>query len=123
MSLRTVHASDTARRDDTAVPVLPLTLATLGVLAFLAITVVVARHLPQRSDAPAVSEVVVPKPRVQDAPLRDHARFLEAEHRDLYEIRWVDRDAGRVVVPPQRAADHLLEHGLEGWRDAMEVAP
>lgn len=77
-----------------------------------------------------VHELVVPGPKLQADPaleLSEH-RALEASRTGEY--GWVDREAGLVRVPVERAMELLVERGLptregapswEASRDAQEV--
>jgi hypothetical protein len=53
-----------------------------------------------------------PEPRLQVSPSVDLKRMREAENATLHSYRWVDRDAGVVSIPIDRAIALLAERGL-----------
>jgi hypothetical protein len=107
----------------------PLVLATLvltGVVVVVSFGVLgLFRGLEQRAgrldlaEHARVHELVVPGPQLQADPaleLREH-RALEASRTGEY--GWVDREAGVVRIPVERAMELLIERGLP----AREGAP
>jgi hypothetical protein len=53
-----------------------------------------------------------PSPQLQTLPATDLAKYLEAQKRDLESYGWIDRKAGVIHVPIERAIDLTLERGL-----------
>jgi hypothetical protein len=53
-----------------------------------------------------------PEPRLQVSPGADVEHMREAEEAVLQNYRWVDREAGIVGIPIDRAMDILAEKGL-----------
>ena len=103
--------------------------AIFGVLAGLALLVAVAfgamfglsAFLKARSIArdPAplpVAEANAPRPRpraaLQADPVADMVRFAKEEETSLTSYAWVDRSAGVVRIPVDRAIDIVAERGL-----------
>lgn len=50
-----------------------------------------------------------PEPRLQANPVGDLHEARERERRSLHEYAWVDRPAGRVRIPIERAIDLVVE--------------
>ena len=59
-------------------------------------------------------------PRLQADPERDLRELQAADQAVLTSYGWVDRDAGRVRVPIERAMDLILERGLPVRDDVPE---
>jgi hypothetical protein len=53
-----------------------------------------------------------PYPRLQISPPADLAKFREEEARRLNSYGWVDKSAGTVRIPVDRAMDLVLQKGL-----------
>jgi hypothetical protein len=53
-----------------------------------------------------------PEPRLQTRPFEDIRVQREREQRLLHEYAWVDRPAGVVRIPIERAMDLVVERGL-----------
>jgi hypothetical protein len=53
-----------------------------------------------------------PAPRLQDRPGLERREFLADQERATGEYGWVDRDAGVVRLPVERAIELLAERGL-----------
>lgn len=51
-------------------------------------------------------------PRLQEDPARDYATFSRDIERHLHSMGWVNRDAGIVHLPIERAKQLLLDRGL-----------
>jgi hypothetical protein len=51
-------------------------------------------------------------PRLQTAPAADMRAYLRARERELERYGWIDREAGVVRLPVERAAELVLEEGL-----------
>lgn len=60
----------------------------------------------------ADTQQIAPEPRLQAYPERDLAAFLSSQEEKLNSYAWVDRQAGIVQIPVDRAMDLLLERGL-----------
>jgi hypothetical protein len=60
----------------------------------------------------ALTPQTPPEPRLQVNPQADLARFRATEDATLHSYGWVDRDAGVVRIPIERAIDLLAERGL-----------
>jgi hypothetical protein len=63
-----------------------------------------------------------PGPRLQAAPIEDLHRFRTLENAFLNGYSWVDRDAGTVRIPIDRAMDLLVQKGLPA-RGSGPVSP
>jgi len=55
--------------------------------------------------------VLPPTPRLQPDPRRDLQHFREAQQELLHTYGWVDRNAGIVHIPIDRAMDLLIQRG------------
>ena len=66
-----------------------------------------------------VHELVVPGPQLQADPARELAEHRALEASRTGEYGWVDREAGVVRIPVERAMELLVERGLP----AREGAP
>ncbi len=53
-----------------------------------------------------------PQPRLEAESGQEYATYLAAEQQKLTTYRWVDRQAGTVAIPVERAIDLLAEQGL-----------
>lgn len=79
----------------------------LGYLAF--------REARPEREAPAKiarQSALPPEPRLQASPARDMAKMREEEERRLHSYGWVDRSAGVVRIPIERAKQLVVERGL-----------
>jgi len=79
-------------------------------------------HMALRQElvTPSVS---FPAPRLQAAEARDLAEFRTAEEEKLRSYGWVDRPAGVVRLPIDRAMDLIVERGLPARAPAKGGAP
>lgn len=59
-----------------------------------------------------------PEPRLQVSSGADVRRMREAEQTVLQNYRWIDREAGLVGIPIDRAMDILAEKGLPSRSEA-----
>lgn len=77
------------------------------------------RHaaLPQASGLP-----MPPAPRLQANPAADLAKLHAEETRDLTTYGWIDRKAGIVRIPIERAMALTAQRGIAGW-DRNEPEP
>jgi hypothetical protein len=66
----------------------------------------------------AADRILAPEPRLQVSTLDDLARLREKEEQILDSYRWVDKEAGIVGIPIDRAKELLLERGLPVKTDA-----
>jgi hypothetical protein len=60
----------------------------------------------------AASSELPPEPRLQETPALDLARFLAKEDETLSTYGWVDRKAGVVRIPIERAMEIVAREGL-----------
>lgn len=60
----------------------------------------------------ALTREIPPVPRLQVSGAADLKQFREAEEKILNSYAWVDRDAGMVRIPVDRAIELLAERGL-----------
>jgi hypothetical protein len=58
-----------------------------------------------------------PGPRLQASPARDMQEMLRAENARLQSYGWVDRSAGLVRMPIDRAMDFVARQGLPSWHE------
>jgi len=71
----------------------------------------------QRPLASELRREAPPEPRLQTHPLADLAALHAWEDRVLTTYAWVDRNAGTVRIPVDRAKDLILERGLPARRE------
>lgn len=106
----------------------------LGVAGLIVVTVIVVAGLvlgtqawlAGRAPEPSIfagQAGEVPGPRLQDAPAREMQRTRQAWDRLLSEYAWVDRQAGLVRIPVERAMEIILARGLPRFEDAGEHEP
>jgi hypothetical protein len=69
----------------------------------------------------AVPAPTPPQPRLEAESGQEYAAYLAAEQQKLTTYRWVDRQAGSVAIPVERAIDLLAQRGLP-TRSAPTVA-
>lgn len=77
-----------------------------------------ARDLP--GHPLAAEHQVAPAPRLQADPPAEYRAWREAEERALAGYAWLDRDAGLVRLPVERALDLVLEEGLPARAGAAQ---
>jgi hypothetical protein len=73
------------------------------------------RHsIPEEARVPAWQgpRELPPSPRLQIAPTADLAEYQRKEFDRLYSYGWVDRSAGKVHIPIERAIDRIVGSGL-----------
>ena len=68
-----------------------------------------ARHYPR---AAGRARPLPPAPRLQTYPFQDVKQFRSEERRLLDQYGWIDRTAGTVRIPVDRAIEVLAEKGL-----------
>lgn len=70
-------------------------------------------------------QMLAPAPRLQTNDAADLAKFRAAEEAQLHSYGWVDKSAGIVRIPIERAMDLIAERGLPtrgpGTQDASGV--
>ncbi len=71
-----------------------------------------AREDPPRPPLGAAAGRLPPEPRLQTTPAADLRKLRAREHEILASYGWVDRAAGTVRIPIDRAMELLLERGL-----------
>ena len=69
------------------------------------------RSAPQNPVAATLGEPIPPEPRLQDRPLLDLQRLRAEENAVLHGYAWVDRSAGRVRIPIERAMELVAARG------------
>jgi hypothetical protein len=65
----------------------------------------------------AVTPPSPPGPRLQASPARDMQDMLQTENARLYSYGWVDRPAGMVRIPIDRAMEVVVQQGLPSWHE------
>jgi hypothetical protein len=60
-----------------------------------------------------------PEPRLQISPQQDMRQMRAAEMAALHSYGWVDRQAGIVRIPIERAIELLAERGLPARREGQ----
>ncbi len=72
--------------------------------------------------AAGLARPLPPAPRLQNYPFYDLRAFRSEENRVLEHYGWVDKNAGVVRIPVERAMDVLAEQGLP-YRSAAPEEP
>ena len=80
-------------------------------------------HPNRVADAHLEPRAAVPPPRLQRDPAAEYAAFRAAEEAQLHEYRWIDRRAGVVQIPIERAMELTLERGLPVRDQGKERKP
>lgn len=118
------HESYTARLRPVVVSVLALTLGTWVVFVGMRSLFQVLTARGQASEAAVhplhVGPELPPEPRLQAYPARDIAEHRAAVEQLSTTYGWVDRSAGVVRLPLERALELTLERGLPAWSLAPE---
>jgi hypothetical protein len=65
----------------------------------------------------AVTPPSPPGPRLQASPTQDMQDMLQAENAQLHSYGWVDRSAGMVRMPIDRAMEFVVRQGLPSWHE------
>jgi hypothetical protein len=71
----------------------------------------------------AGSKAQFPAPRLQTVPEVDLAAFREREDDELNNYSWIDKNAGVVRIPIERAMDLIVQRGLPVQGQAGAPAP
>jgi hypothetical protein len=58
-----------------------------------------------------------PGPRLQASPTQDMQDMFQAENAQLHSYGWVDRSAGMVRMPIDRAMEFVVRQGLPSWHE------
>jgi hypothetical protein len=98
-----------------------LTLALVGGMIAL-----LAQHPPSsmRASPTGTPSVVPPPPLLQAQPWEDLRRYKEEQSRILSNYAWIDRNAGVVRIPIERAMELVIERGpapSAGERTPLEM--
>jgi len=85
-----------------------------------------AQHSPSsmRASPTGTPSVVPPPPALQAQPWEDLRRYREEQSRMLLSYTWIDRQAGVVQIPIQRAMELVVERGpppSAGERTPLEM--
>jgi hypothetical protein len=113
-------SADADHRDPFASPEIPprWPLAAVGAsLALLALAsaglwLVFTASVQTQQQPPATQ---APAPRLQTDPSVELQRVLAAQRRRLAGYRWVDRDAGLISIPIDRAMALIAKHGADTY--------
>ncbi len=98
--------------------VLGVTMIIALVLLLLAIGFLAARgvfHYAERRSGPAPKAMKLadfPAPRLEAHPVNDYQVFLKSSEKELHTYGWVDRKAGVVRMPIERAMQLTVQRGL-----------
>ena len=98
-----------------------LTLVLVGGMIAL-----LAQHSPSsmRASPTGTPSVVPPPPLLQAQPWEDLRRYREEQSRILLNYTWIDRNAGVVRIPIERAMELVIERGptpSAGERTPLEM--
>lgn len=79
---------------------------------------------PQASIAPGGFDPskLPPPPRLQTDPSKDRVALHAEEERQLTGYGWINRNAGIVRIPIERAMELIVQRGILGW-DEPAPAP
>jgi hypothetical protein len=109
------HESSDVKIRPLAMFVFSLFLAVVAVLALMAgLYRYFATHQPRPEIPPSPlvrARVTPPEPRLQAVPAQDLRALRAHEDQILSTYGWVDRSAGKVRIPIDRAIDLLVERG------------
>lgn len=121
------HGGGYEKRDTTARPIV---LFGVGLLALVIVSLILMGGLfsyydvretrLDQSASPLGSVMLPSEPRLQVTPGQDLIEKRTIETRKLNGYGWVDRDAGIVAIPVERAMDLVAEHGLPRWKGTDE---
>jgi hypothetical protein len=103
------------------VPVRPVVLIGsaiwLVVALVFALCLVVFRVFIGPGPIPGEVEPFPPAPRLEVAPAAEYQQLRSEEDRKLSSYGWVDRKAGKVRIPIERAIDLQLERGFPARKE------
>lgn len=72
-------------------------------------------------------QIVAPEPRLQTSPAADLERFRATEETLLHGYGWIDRPAGIIHIPIERAMDLIAQRGLPirgpGTKNSSGITP
>lgn len=108
-----------------------LILAAIVVHVALAGLYKVFEHQHPSPDAPSRiafnTQMIAPEPRLQVEPAKELDHYFAAENQKLNSYGWVDKPAGVVRIPIQRAMDQIAQRGLPtrgaGTQNASGITP
>jgi hypothetical protein len=91
----------------------------------------VFEHQHRSPDAPSRiafnTQMTAPKPRLQVEPMKELDQYFAAENQKLNSYGWVDKAAGVVRIPIDRAMDLIAQRGLPtrgpGTQNASGITP
>lgn len=119
------HDADFVGHEETDAEIGPLVrfavFLTVFTLATAALTVGFYKYLDEREQvekapryplAEGIERPLPPAPRLQTYPFDDVKGLRQDEARLLEHYQWVDKNAGTVRIPIERAMDLLAERGL-----------
>jgi hypothetical protein len=119
------HGNESVRFEPTDVATRPVVLSVLGLAVFTIVFTIVANFVfkglaaRERAASPAPSPLAEqyaakepPEPRLQLRPKSDLEALRASEDKSLSTLAWVDKSAGVVQVPIERAMEMLLAKGL-----------
>lgn len=120
------HSTYSHETTDASVRPIVLTGVALAIIAgiVLAISVGLFRFLVKRpaetSANPMASELsqFPPAPRIEDHPASELEQLRQSEDRTLTTYGWVDRKAGTVRIPIDRAMELSLKRGFPVRKEA-----
>jgi hypothetical protein len=99
-----------------------LTIGTLAVLALMKVAHDAFELEIREASKPihplAAEREVPPEPRLQAAPSADLAEFRAREEERLSTYGWIDRQAGVVRLPIERAMELVLNEGLPARKES-----
>jgi hypothetical protein len=121
----TSHGNDTVQFEASDVSTRPVVYSVVALAAFTIIFTIAANYVyfglaaRQKALSPAASPLAEqyaakepPEPRLQLRPKSDLEALHASEDKVLSTLAWVDKDAGVVQVPIERAMQMLLAKGL-----------
>jgi len=119
------HGAGGAGHEERDVSFAPLVRGLIGLVALVVVSLVLVRVLfgylavreaetspPPNPLAQSFGRQVPPEPRLQPHPLQDLQTLRAQEEALLTSYGWVDRKAGIVRIPVQRALELLAQRGL-----------
>jgi hypothetical protein len=123
--------NNTVGHDQDRVPVGAITKFALALVALMIVTLtglaLLFRLWTARESAvsilPGLSHTQeLPRPRLQTSPRMDLDQFRQSEDKMLNSYGWVDRDAGTVRIPIDRAMELLVQRGVPFRKEASASA-